>query len=94
MFLTISTEVYVFYIKTNEYAGLIRSVMSLFFCLSVGVIKKITVWNKKKERKNIIKYFTCINKLDCIEMLISQSIMDLNISHEELKMIMGEKYNR
>ena len=48
MFLTISTEVNVFYIKTNEYAGLIRSVISLFFCFSVGVIKKITVWNKKK----------------------------------------------
>ena len=49
---------------------------------------------KKQYKKNITKYFTCVNKLDCIEMLISQSIMDLNISHEELKMIMGEKYNR
>ena len=31
------------------------------------------------------------NKLDCIEMLISQSIFDLDISHEEFKMIMNEK---
>ena len=56
--------------------------------------KKNYCMKQKKERKNIIKYFTYVNKLDCIEMLISQSIMDLNISHEELKMIMGEKYNR
>ena len=31
------------------------------------------------------------NKLDCIEMLISQSITDVNVSHKELKMIMNEK---
>ena len=31
------------------------------------------------------------NKLDCIEMLISQSIADLNISHEEFKAIIDEK---
>ena len=31
------------------------------------------------------------NKLDCIEMLISQPIMYLNISHDEFKMIMNEK---
>ena len=31
------------------------------------------------------------NKLDCIEMLISQSITDLNISHEEFKAFIYEK---
>ena len=31
------------------------------------------------------------NKLDCIEILICQSIADLDISHEEFKMIMNEK---
>ena len=33
----------------------------------------------------------CQDKLDCIEMLISQSITDLNISHEQFKAIMNEK---
>ena len=31
------------------------------------------------------------DKLDCIEMLISQTISDLNISHEEFKAIIDEK---
>ena len=31
------------------------------------------------------------NKLDCIELLISQVIIDLQISHEEFEMIVNEK---
>ena len=31
------------------------------------------------------------NKLDCIELLISQAIIDLQISHEEFQMIVNEK---
>ena len=31
------------------------------------------------------------NKLDCIELLISQAIIDLQISHEEFQMIVDEK---
>ena len=48
---------------------------------------------KEKERKkkhNKLLYLGK-NKLYCIEMLISQSIMDLSISHDEFKMIMNEK---
>ena len=45
---------------------------------------------KRKKKHNKILYLDK-NKLDCIEMLISQSIMDLNINHDEFKMIMSEK---
>ena len=31
------------------------------------------------------------SKLDCIELLISQAIIDLQISHEEFGMIVNEK---
>ena len=31
------------------------------------------------------------NKLDCIGLLISQAIIDLQISHEEFEMIVNEK---
>ena len=42
-----------------------------------------------KEHNNLL--YLCKDKLDCIEMLISQSITDLNLSHEEFKTIMNEK---
>ena len=45
---------------------------------------------KRKKKHNKILYLGK-NKLDCIEMLIIQSIMDLNISHDEFKMIINEK---
>ena len=46
---------------------------------------------QKRERKNNKLIYLCKDKLDCIEMLISQSITDLNVSHEEFKAIMNEK---
>ena len=45
---------------------------------------------KKKKKHNKLLYL-CKNKLDCIEMLVSQSITDSDISHEEFKAIMNEK---
>ena len=45
---------------------------------------------KRKKRHDKVHYLAR-NKLDCIEMLISQSIMDLNINQDEFKMIMNEK---
>ena len=45
---------------------------------------------KKKKKHNKVLYLGK-NKLDCIEMLVSQFIIDLNISHDEFKMIINEK---
>ena len=45
---------------------------------------------KRKKKHNKLLYLGT-NKLDCIKMLISQSIVDLNISHDEFKAIIDEK---
>ena len=60
------------------------SILILTFSLTTEIIKKL-LYETKKERKNIKI------KLDCIEMLMSQAIIDLQISHEEFKMIVDEK---
>ena len=46
---------------------------------------------KKRKKKHDKVLYLGKNKLDCIEMLISQAIIDLQISHEEFKMIVDEK---
>ena len=46
---------------------------------------------QKKERKNNKLFYLCKNKLDCIEMLISQAITDRIIDHDEFKAIIDEK---
>ena len=48
---------------------------------------------QRKERKNNKLLYLSKDKLDYIEMLISQSIADLSISHEEFKTIIDEKKN-
>ena len=45
---------------------------------------------KKKKKHNKVLYLGK-NKLDCIELLTSQAIIDLQISHEEFKMIIDKK---
>ena len=63
----------------------------MFFCLSVGIIKKILYETKKRNKNHNKVLYLGKNKLDCIEMLISQSIMDLDINNDEFKMIINEK---
>ena len=64
---------------------------SLVFSLSTGIVEKllkITI-NKKKKHNKIV--MLAKNKLNGIETLISQALIDLEISHEEFKTIVNEK---
>ena len=70
----------------KQLLGLATSVFSLLFCLSSGVVKKLqqeTKTRKKKHKKLL--------KLDCVEMLVSKSVMDGIIDHNEFLAIMKEK---
>ena len=63
----------------------------LVFSLTTGIIKKLLkVTRKKKKKHNKIVMLTK-SKLNSIETLMSQGLIDLDISHEEFKTIMNEK---
>ena len=64
---------------------------SLVFFLATGIIKKLLgVTRNKKKQHN--KYFMLAkSKLNSIETLIFQALIDLEISHEEFKTIVNEK---
>ena len=55
------------------------------------MIKKLLYETKKRKKKHNKILYLAKNKLDCIQMLIIQSIMDLNISHDEFKAILDGK---
>ena len=61
----------------KQLIGLITSVFSLLFCLSSGVVKKCRKQETKirKKKHNRLLYLAK-NKLDCVEMLVSKSVMD------------------
>ena len=70
--------------------GLINSVFSLLFSLSFGIIIKLQQETKLRKKKHKLLYLAK-NKLDCVEILISNSINDGIIEHDEFLEILKEK---
>ena len=61
------------------------------FSLTTGIIEKLLkVTRKKKKKCNKIAMLAKI-KLNSIETLMSQALIDLDISHEEFKAIVNER---
>ena len=71
--------------------GLITSVFSLLFCLSSDVVKKLQQKTKTRNKKHDILLYLAKNKLDCVKILVSKSVMDGIIDHNEFLAIMKEK---
>ena len=74
-------------------AGLASRSFTLLFPLITGIIKKLfKVTRKKKKKHNKIVKFAK-SKLNSIETLMYQALIDLDISHEELKAMVNEREN-
>ena len=71
--------------------GLITSIFSFLFSLFFGINIKIEQETKSRKKKHNRLLCLAKNKLDCIEMLISNSIKDGIISHDEFLEILKEK---
>ena len=75
----------------KQLLGLIASIFSLLFSLSFGIIIKLQQETKLRKKKHNKLLYSAKNKLDCIEMLISNSIKDGIINHDEFLEILKEK---
>ena len=71
--------------------GLITAVFSLVFCLCAGIIKKLQQETKIRKKKYNRLLYLAKNKLACIEMLVSKSVTEGNIDHNEFSAIVKEK---
>ena len=65
------------------------SSFSLLFYLTTGIVKKLITRNKTKKHNKIV--MLAKSKLNSIETLILQALIDLEISHEEFKTIVNEE---
>ena len=61
------------------------------FSLTAGIIKKLLKETREKKKKRSKIIMLAKNKLNSIESLMSQTLIDLDISHEEFKTIVNEK---
>ena len=69
-------------VKNKQLLGLITSVFSLLFSLSFEIIIKLQQETKLRKKKHNKLLYLAKNKLDCIVLMISNSIKDGIIDHD------------
>ena len=72
-------------------ARLASASFTLIFSLTIGIIKKLLKVTREKKKKDNKIVMLAKSKLNSIETLMSQELIDLDISHEEFKTTVNEK---
>ena len=71
--------------------GIAGASLTLIFTVTTGVMKKLLNITRKKKKKHNKIITLSRNKLNIIETLISQALIDFDISYEEFSKIIYEK---
>ena len=74
-------------------AGIAGASLTLIFTITTGVVKTFLNITRKKKKKHNKIIALARNKLNIIENLISQALIDFEITHEEFSKIIYEKNN-
>ena len=72
-------------------AGIAGASFILIFSLTTGRVKKLQSITRNKEKKDDKNLMLAKSKLNSIETLVSQALIDMEISHEEFVPIFKEK---
>ena len=73
--------------------GIAGASLTLIFTVTTGVVKTLLNITRKKKKKHNKIIALARSKLDIIKNLISQALIDFDISHEEFSKIIYEKNN-
>ena len=71
--------------------GIASASFTLIFSLTTGIVKKLLNITRNKKKKHDKVLMLAKSKLNSIETLISQTLIDMDISHEEFVTILKEK---
>ena len=71
--------------------GIASASFTLIFSLTTGIAKKLLNITRKKKKKHDKILMLAKSKLNSVETLISQALVDMEISHEEFITIFNEK---
>ena len=74
-------------------AGIVGASLTLIFIVTTGVVKTLLNITRKKKKKHNKIIALARSKLNIIEHLISQALIDFEITHEEFPKIIYEKNN-
>ena len=73
--------------------GITGAPLTLIFTVTTGAVKKLLNITRKKKKKHNKTIALARTKLNIIENLICQALIDFEISHEEFSKIIHEKNN-
>ena len=71
--------------------GIASASLTLVFSLTTGIVKKLLNITRNKKKKHDKILMLAKSKLNSIETLVSQALIDMEISHEEFNAIIREK---
>ena len=71
--------------------GIASAGFTILFALTTGIVKKLLKTTRKKKKKHEKILMLAKSKLNSIETLVSQALIDMEISHAELITILKEK---
>ena len=71
--------------------GMASPSLTLIFSLKTGIVKKLLNITRKKKKKHDKILMLAKTKLSSIDTLISQALIDMDISHEEFITVLKEK---
>ena len=71
--------------------GIASASFTLIFSLTTGIVKKLLSTTRNKKKKHDKIFMLAKSKLNSIETLISQAVIDMEICHEEYIAIIKEK---
>ena len=71
--------------------GIASASFTLIFSLTTGIVKKLLNITRNKKKKHDKIFMLAKSKLNSTETLISQALIDMDISHEEFVTILKEK---
>ena len=71
--------------------GIASASLTLIFSLTTGIVKKLLNITRNKKKKHDQILMLAKSKLNSIETLILQALIDMDISHEEFVTILKEK---
>ena len=85
----------VFIISFTRFVGatvrIASAIFTLIFSLTIGIIKKLLSITRNKKKKHDKILMLAKSKLNSIETLVSQALIDLEISHEEFVTVLKER---
>ena len=80
-----------FWSVVGALAGIASAIFTLFFSLRTGIVKKLLSTTRNKNKKHDKFFMLAKSKLNSIETLISQTLIVMEISHEEFVTILKKK---